>query len=131
MADTWDMQAVFRRLAKRGTDGEPDVQVEDVLLAYARWQGKTDEANVDAGHAKAVLDGLLDRIEPDAWNGLKELIGEDVSEDLVVGTMRYAQQRGLNQTQSLHKEVQQMSAWPVGRTDDESPSPTRPRRRSR
>ena len=45
MADTWDMQAVFRRLAKRGTDGEPDVQVEDVLLAYARWQGKTDETH--------------------------------------------------------------------------------------
>lgn len=128
--DSWDLGAVYRRLEARGDAGGVNVCVEDVLLAYARWKGRTDEPAIEPEKAKDNLDKLLDAIEPDAWNGVKELIGEEVSESLVVGTMRYAQQRGLEQTKAIHWEVEQMEPWSVSR-DQDAPSPTRPRRRGR
>jgi len=89
------------RLAKLGAL-QP---VERAALAYARWQGLTDEADVDTEAAKRALDRALDELderEPmEAWAGLTAL-AEDLGDQAIVGLMKYSVERGFDQV--LEKE---------------------------
>ena len=77
-----------RRLAERARL-KP---VEKAALAYARWQGLTDEVGIDRAVAKNALDVALADLErkgPDAWHGLEKLATE-LGDPAIIGLMQYS-----------------------------------------
>lgn len=74
--------------------------VEKAALAYARWQGLTDEDGVDTEAAKRALDKALadlDALEPiEGWAGLT-VLAEELGDEAIVGLMRYSMARGAEQ----------------------------------
>jgi hypothetical protein len=95
----WDraklMLVVGDRLAKR-TELEP---VERAALAYARWQGLTDEPGEDREAAKRALDRSLedlDQLGPGGWKKLASL-ADELGDNVIVGLMQHSMQRGLDQ----------------------------------
>ena len=97
-------QVAGERLAKRGRL-EP---VEQAALAYARWQGLTDEADVDTDAAKWALDRALSKLdaEPDGWLGLKEL-ADDLGDAAIIGLMQHSLQRGVEQVRAMAHEPEE------------------------
>lgn len=93
-------QVAHGRLAKLGKL-QP---VERAALAYARWQGLTDETDIDPAAAKRALEKALhdlDQREPmDAWAGLASL-ADDLGDEAIIGLMRYSVERGAEQLREL------------------------------
>lgn len=112
------------RLAKLG-QLEP---VERAALAYARWQGLTDEIDVDTAAAKHALDKALDELdqrEPmDAWAGLTSL-AEDLGDQVIVGLMRYSVERGLDQV----REIDHAQETPLAKSSEISAAPRAKRKK--
>lgn len=94
------------RLAKR----QKARPVERAALAYARWQGLTDEKGIDTDAQKQLLDRTLDELdqmEPEVWQDLLPLASE-LGDTVLVGLMRYSLKRGAEQLRE-----QQMNAAPT------------------
>jgi len=86
------------RLSQRA-DLEP---IEDAALAYARWQGLTDEEGVDTEAAKRALDRSLEKLDehgPDAWEGLAQL-AEQLGDAAIIGLMQHSLSRSVEQMRS-------------------------------
>ena len=98
-------QVANGRLAKLGKL-QP---VEKAALAYARWQGLTDEVGVDTDAAKRSLDKALtelDAMEPiEGWAGLTAL-ADELGDEAIVGLMRYSVARGAEHVMELAPEVE-------------------------
>lgn len=122
----WSHTRLAELVEKRRRNREHLPRAEEATLAYARWQGLTNEDNVDRDAAKQTLDGLCDATEPEEWARLKELVG-DVDDQILKGLMHYALTRSLGQLREQQREVGQQT-----QPDDGGPtSPTRRRPRSR
>ena len=125
----WTREKLQEIVERRQKAKEPFNAVDDAALAYARWQGLTEESDVDRESAKSELDRLVDTIEPEQWRRLNELTG-DVDEGIIRGLMSYSMRRAYEQLGQQREEVREMKDWPVA--PDESPAPKGPdRRRSR
>lgn len=118
-------QVANGRLAKLGKL-QP---VEKAALAYARWQGLTDEDGVDTEAAKRALDKALadlDSMEPmEGWAGLTAL-ADELGDEAIVGLMRYSVARGAEQVLEPGPEV---DVQPDAATAE--PAKDKPRRRDR
>jgi hypothetical protein len=119
-------QVAHGRLAKLGRL-QP---VERAALAYARWQGLTDETDIDIDAAKRALDKALhdlDQREPmDAWAGLASL-ADDLGDEAIIGLMRYSVERGAEQL----RELEQSNDEPPSDTAEPSDAPKHKRKRER
>lgn len=119
-------RVVHGRLAKLGKL-QP---VERAALAYARWQGLTDETDIDVDAAKRALDKALlelDAREPiEAWSGLT-MLAEELGDEVVIGLMRYSVQRGAEQVREQAHEVQE----PERPADMKTPGKKRPKDRAK
>ena len=98
--------------------------VEKAALAYARWQGLTDEDGVDTDAAKRALDAALDDLYekgPEAWCGLEQL-SSDLGDPAIIGLMQY----------SLRHSAEQVREQATGEPEaDGEPVATARRRRRR
>jgi len=103
--------------------------VEKAALAYARWQGLTDEDDVDTEAAKRSLDKALadlDAMEPmEGWAGLTAL-ADELGDEAIVGLMRYSVARGAEQVMEAAPEVEIQPDAAAG-----EPSKGKSRRRER
>jgi hypothetical protein len=108
----WDTAALEARVAARRAAEQQVPGVDEVLLAYARWKGRTYEAGVDRDAEKAKLDELLDTMEPERWQELKEMIGE-VDDKLLVEVMRYSAGRALEQNQEMVRKIEALDETPA------------------
>ena len=123
----WTREKLQEIVERRQKAKEPFNAVDDAALAYARWQGLTEESDVDPEGAKAELDRLVDTIEPEQWRRLNELAA-DVDEGIIRGLMSYSMRRAYEQLGQQREQVREMKDWPV----DTTPAPKGPdRRRSR
>ena len=114
-------QVATARLAQR----ERLEPVEQAALAFARWQGLTDEDDVDTNAAKRELDRALADLDargPDAWNGLEDL-ASDLGDTAIVGLMQHSLQRSVEQARA---QVTDLTA----ETSD-APAPTRKPKRDK
>lgn len=71
--------------------------VEKAALAYARWQGLTDESGIDEEAAKLALDEALvelDGLDIEAWWGLSRL-ADDLGDTAIIGLMQHSLARGV------------------------------------
>lgn len=112
-------QVAAQRLVQRA-ELQP---VEKAALAYARWQGITDEDGVDTDAAKRALDSALDELDasgPEAWVGLEQL-ASDLGDPAIIGLMQH----------SLRRSAVQVREQAVGVTDPESDSTSTARRSKR
>ena len=124
----WSHTRLAELAEKRRRSREQLPRVEEATLAYARWQGLTNEENIDRDAAKQTLDGMCDATEPEEWTRLKGLVG-DVDDQILKGLMHYALTRSLAQLREQQREVgQPTQPEDAGPT---TPSRRRPRSRSR
>ena len=87
----------LQQLAKQRLSQRAKLQpVEKAILAYARWQGMTDEADVDLDAAKTELNRITDAMDPKQWEPLKGLVGA-IDDQILRGLMRYSLQRSVGQ----------------------------------
>lgn len=116
------LDALDARIARRRESGESPSALEQVLLAFARWQHSAD---VERASCKEALDQQLDRLEPEQWRDLKEMIGE-IDDRLLLEVMQYSAERALAQSQELVREVEALDPE-VGHEepyiDDDEPEP--------
>ncbi|MFM9938692.1 MAG: hypothetical protein ACKVP7_04255 [Hyphomicrobiaceae bacterium] len=95
----------LQQLAKQRLAQRARLQpVEKAILAYARWQGMTDENNVDTTAAKAELDRLTDAMDPKHWEPLAELVGT-IDDQVLRGLMSYSMQRSVGQLRDQAKDL--------------------------
>lgn len=122
----WSHTRLAELVEQRRRNREQLPQAEEATLAYARWQGLTQENDVDRDAAKQILDGICDATEPEEWARLKDLVG-DVDDQILRGLMHYALTRSLGQLRDQQREVGRLM-----RPDESGPTaPSRRRRRSR
>lgn len=122
----------LEQLKRRLHSNSPDL--DRAVYAFARWQGMTDEPELQREVAKAELDTLIHRMEPEEWNGLRdrvEFLGEENSHKL----MSYSLRRAMDDLQDLSREVRDLPDWSRDEPEDEesegNPSLSRKRRRDR
>ncbi len=95
----------LQKLAKQRLSQRAKLQpVEQAALAFARWQGMTDEADVNLDAAKAELDRLTDAMDPKQWEPLKDLVGA-IDDQVLRGLMAYSIQRSADQLREQAVEL--------------------------
>ena len=112
-------QVAGHRLAQRA-QLQP---VEKAALAYARWQGLTDEDGVDTDAAKRALEAALDDLDevgPEGWVGLEQL-ASDLGDPAIIGLMQY----------SLSRSADQVRKQAIGEPEADSEPVATARRRRR
>lgn len=121
------------RLRKAERDA-PDslTDLDRAVLAFARWQGLTDEGEVQRAVAVKLLDALILDMEPEAWTGLKDyaaVLGEEKVREL----LRYSLERSLADLTEKREEVERLPDWPeVEKEERDTPAPEpRTKRRDR
>lgn len=119
----WSREKLAELVEKRQHSQAQLPRAEEAILAYARWQGLTEEDNVDRAAAKTTLDEICDATEPEEWGRLKGLVG-DVDDQIVKGLMRYALTRSLEQIREQRRDLDRLP-------DNSGPGQTRRRARSR
>lgn len=127
---TWSRTKLERVVHGRLTKLGKLQPVEKAALAYARWQGLTDETDIDVDAAKRALDKALlelDAREPiEAWSDLT-MLAEELGDEVVIGLMRYSVQRGAEQVRDQAHEVQE----PEPPVDIKTPGKKRPKDRAK
>ncbi len=82
--------------------------VEKAALAYARWQGLTDEVDIDTDGAKLALDAALDELDakgPDGWIGLEQLAPE-LGDPAIIGLMQHSMRRSAEQVRAQAADLE-------------------------
>lgn len=106
------------------------------VLAFARWQGLTNEGELQRSVAHRVLDDLILRMEPENWSGLKDFVNV-LGESQTRQFLKYSLERSLADLSEKRAEVERLFEEPetarvenLGAAEhtDEGSSP-RPRRR--
>jgi hypothetical protein len=118
----WSRDALVELVEKRKKAQEQVPEAEQAVLAYARWQGLTNEENVDRDAAKQVLDRICDAAEPEEWRKLADMVGE-VDDGMLKGFMHYALSRALEDVREQARTLDGPQAEP--------PTPNRRRSRGR
>lgn len=104
---TWRRTDLERVATTRMTQRERLAPVERAALAYARWQGMTDEAAVDPANAKAELDAALDVLDdlgPEGWAGLSRL-ADELGDAALIGLMRHSLTHGIAQLREAQRSI--------------------------
>ena len=122
----WSRDALVELVEKRKKAREEAPQAEEAVLAYARWQGLTNEEHVDQAAAKETLDRICDAAEPEEWRKLAELVGE-VDDQLLKGFMHYALTRALEDVRENARTLDGPEPGP----ESNGPAPSRRRSRGR
>lgn len=108
--------------------------LERALIAYRRWNGFNAETEIQRSSAKAELDTLILRMDPEEWNGLRDHVGR-LGEAHARKLMSYSLHRAMDDLQDLSREVRELPDWSRDEPQDEesegSPSLSRKRRRDR
>ena len=102
--------------------------MERAALAFARWQGLTDEVDIDTDAAKRALDDALAELDdqgPDAWAGLAQL-ATDLGDPAIIGLMQHSLRRSVEQVKALAQ-----TADATNDDDVADPATTQNRRRRR
>ena len=126
---TWNRADLERVARARLTARASLAPVEKAALAYARWQGLTDESGVDTDAAKAALDEALaelDGLDTEAWAGLLH-VSDDLGDAVVIGLMQHSLARGIAKVRETMRETQEPFAPPV----EPSQSPSKKKRREK
>lgn len=118
----WSRDRLAELVEKRKEAQEQVPQAEEAMLAYARWQGLTNEEHIDQAAAKQTLDRICDAAEPEEWSKLSALVGE-VDDRLLKGLMHYALSRALEDVRE--------NARTLDGPEPDSPAPNRRRSRER
>lgn len=120
-----NLEELKRRLHGDSSD------LDRAVLAFARWQGMTDETELQREVAKAELDTLIQRMEPEDWSGLRdraELLGEENTRKL----MSYSLRRAMDDLEEISREVENLRDWSREEPEDDesegAPSLSRKRR---
>jgi len=120
-----NLEELKRRLHGDSSD------LDRAVLAFARWQGMTDETDLQREVAKAELDTLIQRMEPEDWSGLRdraELLGEENTRKL----MSYSLRRAMDDLEEMSREVENLRDWSREEPEDDesegAPSLSRKRR---
>lgn len=120
-----NLEELKRRLHGDSSD------LDRAVLAFARWQGMTDETELQREVAKAELDTLIQRMEPEDWSGLRdraELLGEENTRKL----MSYSLSRAMDDLEEMSREVENLRDWSGEEPEDDesegAPSLSRKRR---
>ncbi len=120
-----NLEELKRRLHGDSSD------LDRAVLAFARWQGMTDETELQREVAKAELDTLIQRMEPEDWSGLRdraELLGEENTRKL----MSYSLRRAMDDLEEMSREVENLRDWSREEPEDDesegAPSLSRKRR---
>lgn len=120
-----NLEELKRRLHGDSSD------LDRAVLAFARWQGMTDETELQREVAKAELDTLIQRMEPEDWSGLRdraELLGEENTRKL----MSYSLSRAMDDLEEMSREVENLRDWSREEPEDDesegAPSLSRKRR---
>lgn len=93
---TWKQAKLTHVAGERLSQRGKLAPVERAALAYARWQGLTDEDGIDTVAAKRALDTALDELDemgPLGWKGLAQL-ADELGDPAIIGLMRHSLQRG-------------------------------------
>ncbi|MBT3069256.1 hypothetical protein KKP04_00010 [Rhodomicrobium sp. Az07] len=114
----WSRDALVDLVEKRRKAKEQLPNADAAVLAYARWQGLTQEDGIDRDAAKEALDRLVDAAEPEEWTRLTELAGH-VDDRLLKSVMHYALSRALEDVQGRIRSLE----------DGPEPAPDTPSRR--
>jgi len=125
----WNQNKLTQAANKRQQARAQFTDLERATLAYARWNGLTEETGVDTTKAKAELDKLLDAMDPEDWQGLEGLSGT-TDDRILTGLMTYSLQRWHQELGQQKRELDALPDWP---TPDHSPAPrnTKKKRRDR
>lgn len=108
----WNMSALREQVEQRRRLRQAG-SVDEIVLAFARWRGRTQELGCNREAEKQKLDSLLDGIDPDAWSELKELVGL-VDDRLLKEVMVYSSRRSLEQLKQEGEEPSPPSPDPAG-----------------
>ena len=100
----WSRDRLAELVEKRKEVQEQVPQAEEAVLAYARWQGLTNEEHVDQVASKKTLDRICDAAEPEKWRKLAALVGE-VDDRLLKGFMHYALSRALEDVRKKARTI--------------------------
>lgn len=114
-----------QRLARRAAL-EP---VEQAALAYARWQGLTDEAGIDAEATKRALDSALAKLDdlgPDGWSGIAKLAA-DLGDTAIVGLMQHSLARSVEQVRAATRTNEATDETDVDLVQPATAKPTKKR----
>ena len=122
----WSRDRLAELVEKRKEAQEQVPQAEEAVLAYARWQGLTNEEHVDQAAAKKTLDRICDAAEPEEWSKLAVLVGE-VDDRLLKGFMHYALSRALEDVRENARTLD----GPEPGLESDGPAPGRRRSRGR
>jgi hypothetical protein len=134
----WNPDRLKARGARTAADRITAKPAERAALAWARWQGMTDEAGIDREAAKRELDRLVDAMEPEQWRGLyRKLSG--AGDAAVRGVLKYSVERAATQVPDMVADILGHDASPPGdepaaekaADDEQGPEDGRPRRRGR
>lgn len=88
----WSKDRLKERTNRRLTARANLQPAEQAALAWARWQGMTDEAGLDRRSIKAELDRMVDEMAPEQWQQLYTQLG--TTEDAAMrGVLRYSLER--------------------------------------
>ena len=98
----------LRARAARAAEADAELgPAAQAALAWARWQGMTDEGGLDRSAQKAELDRLVDAMEPEQWRTLYDKLG-DSGNAAVRGVLQYSAARGAEEMAQALENVKQV-----------------------
>ena len=125
---TWNRSDLERVAIGRLIDRQRLIPVERAALAYARWQGLTDETGIDITAAKAELEqalAALDELGPEGWAGLSK-VADEVGDTVLIGLMRHSMTRSVAQVREGD-----VSNHALVETEELAVEPSKPRRKDK
>lgn len=123
----FDKEKLHKTVEMRRKTMTGQEMLQEAALAYARWQGLTQEEGIDRGQAKADVDRLLDQLDEDskAWEETKELVGV-LNDRILGGLFQYSLQRSEDYLMELSKELSSEKQLTKARASDERDRGTKP-----
>lgn len=131
--NNWNRRVLESRIAARKVMEKDTPGAEEALLAFARWQGKTQEIGVDREAEKEKLHQVMDKMGPDKLADVKHLVG-DIEDGLLSEFMVYSAKRAQEELKEMARELvaDRGNDDPEGYGDDEpDDEPDKKRRRGR
>ncbi|MFD0986150.1 hypothetical protein [Methyloligella solikamskensis] len=101
----WDVRILEKWIAERSGSANTEPGVEEVLVAFARWKSWEGSYEIGAAQEKERLDRLLNRLPPERWDDLKELVGQ-VDDGLLLEVMHYSAQNALAESKQMVRDLE-------------------------
>lgn len=116
----WDISGLAARIERRRQTDDHAPAIEDALLAYVRWKSAVGVWDIAAAQEKEALDRVLDSLEPERWQDIKELVDE-VDNRLLLEVMHYSSERALEESREMVRELEALRDEPDVREPDDEP----------